>query len=54
MQSLTFFYKAHILAGQVNADGKKVLDFVWLTKEEMEPRLERDYWHGVKDMLSDF
>ena len=53
-QSFTFFYKAHILAGQVRTDKKHVLDFAWLTKEEMESRLEKDYWLGVKDMLSDF
>jgi len=53
-KSFTFFYKAHILAGQVRTDGKQVLDFAWLTKEEMESRLEKDYWLGVKDILSDF
>jgi len=53
-KSFTFFYKAHILAGQVRADGKPVIDFAWLTKEEMESRLEKGYWLGVKDILSDF
>lgn len=53
-QPFTFFYKAHILSGQVRTDNKSVLDFAWLTKEEMESRLEKDYWLGVKDMLSDF
>jgi len=53
-KSSTFFYKAHILAGQVRADGKPVLDFAWLTKQEMESRLDKHYWLGVKDMLSDF
>ncbi|KIP10326.1 hypothetical protein PHLGIDRAFT_125669 [Phlebiopsis gigantea 11061_1 CR5-6] len=49
-----FFYKAHILAGQVRPDGKSILDFAWLTKEEIEPRVDQYYWSGVKDMLSDF
>ena len=53
-QSFTFFYKAHILAGQVRTDDKYVLDFAWLTKEEMKSRLDKDHWLGVKDMLSDF
>jgi large subunit ribosomal protein L46 len=53
-QSFTFFYKAHILAGQVRTDDKHVLDFAWLTKEEMESRVDKDYWLGIKDMLSDF
>ncbi|KAI0057128.1 50S ribosomal subunit L30 [Artomyces pyxidatus] len=49
-----FFFKAHIMAGQVHADGKSVLDFAWLTKEEIEPRVDKKYWNGIKDMLSDF
>ncbi|KAL6309148.1 39S mitochondrial ribosomal protein L46-domain-containing protein [Sparassis latifolia] len=53
-QTYVFFYKAHILAGQVQPDGKKILDFAWLTKEEIEPRVDAQYWSGVKDMLSDF
>jgi large subunit ribosomal protein L46 len=54
IQSFTFFCKAHILAGQVRIDKKHVLDFAWLTKQEIESRLETDYWLGVKDVLSDF
>ena len=53
-QNYTFFYKAHILQGQVRPDGKEVADFAWLTKEEIQPRVDKHYWSGVKDMLSDF
>ncbi|KZP29847.1 hypothetical protein FIBSPDRAFT_884515 [Athelia psychrophila] len=55
-QTSTFFYKAHILAGQVSTEPavSQVRDFAWLTKQELEGRLDSDYWHGVKDMLSDF
>ncbi|KAI0670644.1 39S mitochondrial ribosomal protein L46-domain-containing protein [Trametes maxima] len=53
-EAYTFFLKAHILAGQVRPDGKNVTDFAWLTKEEIEPRVEKDYWASVKDILSDF
>ncbi|KAI0085439.1 60S ribosomal protein L17 [Irpex rosettiformis] len=49
-----FFYKAHILAGQVRPDGKNVLDFAWLTKEEIKIRVDQSYWDSVKDMISDF
>lgn len=49
-----FFYKAHILAGQVRPDAKSVDDFAWLTKQEIQKRVEQKYWDGVKDMLSDF
>ncbi|TFK55013.1 hypothetical protein OE88DRAFT_1653625 [Heliocybe sulcata] len=49
-----FFYKAHIMAGQVRPNGTNVLDYAWLTKEEMEERLDKEYWVAVRDMLSDF
>jgi large subunit ribosomal protein L46 len=50
---VTFFYKMHVLAGQVRPDGALVVDFAWLTKEEIRSYVEREYWHGIKDMLSD-
>lgn len=49
-----FVYKAHILAGQVQPNGKTTKDFAWLTKEEVESRVDAQYWAAVKDMLSDF
>ena len=51
---VTFFYKAHILAGQVRPDNQHICDFAWLTKQEIPSRVEETYWLGVKDMLSDF
>ncbi|KAF9452826.1 hypothetical protein P691DRAFT_696140 [Macrolepiota fuliginosa MF-IS2] len=52
-EDVVFFYKAHIMAGQVRpAEG--IQDFAWLTKQEIEQRLDKDYWGNVKDMLSDF
>ncbi|THH31761.1 hypothetical protein EUX98_g2442 [Antrodiella citrinella] len=53
-ETYLFFYKAHILAGQVRPDGKNIHDFAWLTKEEIETRVGTEYWTGVKDMLADF
>ena len=53
-QTYVFFYKAHILQGQVRPDKKNILDFAWLTKQEIKPRVDEGYWTGVKDMLSDF
>ncbi|KAF7338616.1 50S ribosomal subunit L30 [Mycena venus] len=51
-ENITFFFKAHIMAGQVRpAEGVK--DFAWVTKQEIEKRVKRVYWEGVKDMLSD-
>ena len=54
VQTYVFFYKAHIITGQVQPDGKSVFDFAWLAKEEIESRVDKSYWNGVKDMLSDF
>ena len=54
VQTHIFFYKAHILSGQVQPNGKSVTDFAWLTKQEIESRVEKSYWVGVKDMLADF
>ncbi|KAJ7168082.1 39S mitochondrial ribosomal protein L46-domain-containing protein [Mycena crocata] len=51
-QKITFFFKAHIMAGQVRP-AKPVTDFVWVTKQEIERHVRKDYWEGVKDMLSD-
>ncbi|KAJ7632259.1 39S mitochondrial ribosomal protein L46-domain-containing protein [Roridomyces roridus] len=51
-EKITFFFKAHIMAGQVRpADSMK--DFMWLTKQEIQTRVTKEYWEGVKDMLSD-
>ncbi|KAI5124065.1 hypothetical protein M0805_003892 [Coniferiporia weirii] len=49
-----FFYKAHIFAGQVQTAERSISDFAWLTKEEIESRVSKEYWLGTKDMLSDF
>ncbi|KAF8184977.1 39S mitochondrial ribosomal protein L46-domain-containing protein [Mycena galopus ATCC 62051] len=51
-EMVTFFFKAHIMAGQVHPD-KALKDFAWVTKQEIETRVKRAYWEGVKDMLSD-
>ncbi|KIK81117.1 hypothetical protein PAXRUDRAFT_833088 [Paxillus rubicundulus Ve08.2h10] len=51
---VVFFYKAHILAGQVRPDPKRYQDFAWLTKGEISQRTNESYWLGIKDMLSDF
>jgi len=53
-KSYQFFVKAHVMAGQVHPDGKKVVDFAWLTKQEIQPRVSETYWSGIKDMLADF
>lgn len=48
---MLFFYKAHILAGQVKPAAN--VDFAWLSKEEVQERVASDYWVAVKDILVD-
>jgi large subunit ribosomal protein L46 len=53
-QSLTFFMKARIMAGQVdlvqNALG--ILDFKWLPKEEIRLLVDPTYWRNVVNMIA--
>ncbi|KAG0370669.1 39S mitochondrial ribosomal protein L46-domain-containing protein [Gamsiella multidivaricata] len=49
-----FFMKAHIFAGQVQVDNKEIVDFAWVTKQEMKDYVSSEYYEAVKDMLSDF
>ncbi|TDL27230.1 hypothetical protein BD410DRAFT_835539 [Rickenella mellea] len=48
-----FFMKGHIFAGQVKPKDD-IADFAWLTKEEIEQWVDKEYWNGVKDILSDW
>ncbi|RXW20740.1 hypothetical protein EST38_g5095 [Candolleomyces aberdarensis] len=52
-QDHVFFFKGHIMAGQVHVDGQRVKDFAWLTKEEIGEKVDKDYWEVVSDILSD-
>ncbi|EDR11349.1 mitochondrial 54S ribosomal protein YmL17/YmL30 [Laccaria bicolor S238N-H82] len=53
-EQTVFFFKGQIMAGQAQTHGESVKDFAWLTKEEIEKHVEKDYWDGVKDILSDY
>ncbi|KAH0584115.1 hypothetical protein H2248_009684 [Termitomyces sp. 'cryptogamus'] len=53
-EKITFFFKGHILAGQIHPNPTAILDFAWLTKQEIETRVDKDYWDCVKDILSDY
>ncbi|GJJ75525.1 large subunit ribosomal protein L46 [Entomortierella parvispora] len=49
-----FFMKAHIFAGQVQVDNKEIVDYAWVTKQEMKDYVAPEYYEAVQDMLSDF
>ena len=48
-----FFMKARIMAGQANLGSNKrdLVDFQWLTKEEIKQATEQDYWAAIKHLL---
>ncbi|KAF8589959.1 hypothetical protein K439DRAFT_1644834 [Ramaria rubella] len=50
----TFFFKAHIMAGQVDPSAGSLADFAWLTKGEIKRAVTSDYWTNIQDILSDF
>jgi large subunit ribosomal protein L46 len=41
------------MAGQAQPDEKVFSDFAWLTKQEIETRVDKKYWESIKDILSD-
>lgn len=50
-----FFHKGRIMAGQVDLKDNKMglKDFNWLTKEELKTKLDREYFHAVRNMMAD-
>ncbi|KAI1116106.1 39S mitochondrial ribosomal protein L46-domain-containing protein [Nemania sp. NC0429] len=51
----TFFLKGRIMAGQADLKNNKMglKDFNWLTREELKAKLDRDYFHAVRNMMAD-
>ncbi|KAI1082399.1 39S mitochondrial ribosomal protein L46-domain-containing protein [Whalleya microplaca] len=49
-----FFLKGRIMAGQADLKDNKLglRDFNWLTREELEAKLDEDYFHGVRKMMA--
>ncbi|BGP20988.1 hypothetical protein JCM10213_000184 [Rhodosporidiobolus nylandii] len=49
-----FFLPARIVRGQVVPNKKEgIVDFAWLTKEEVRDKVDQKYWESVEGMLSD-
>jgi large subunit ribosomal protein L46 len=44
----------HILAGQPDPSTSKSkgVEYAWLTREEIEERIGKEHWKGIKDLLS--
>ncbi|KAJ1977285.1 hypothetical protein H4R35_002363 [Dimargaris xerosporica] len=50
-QAKVFFVKGFIYAGQACVDNKEVVDFAWVTKDEIPTYVDPQYWEAVKDLL---
>lgn len=50
-----FFLKGRIMAGQADLKDNQMgyKDFHWLTREELEEKMEPDYFHSVRNMMAD-
>lgn len=48
-----FYMKARIMAGQADLKGNKfgLEDFVWLAKDEIQGKVEKNVWNRVKNIL---
>lgn len=50
-----FFMKGRIMAGQADLKANEfgAQEFRWLTKEEIEPLVTRQYWGAIRNMLTE-
>lgn len=48
-----FYMKARIMAGQADLKANKfgLDDFMWLTKDEIQGKVEKSVWNRVKNIL---
>ncbi|KAI9293934.1 hypothetical protein K502DRAFT_305610 [Neoconidiobolus thromboides FSU 785] len=46
----TFFMKAHILAGKIE-EKEKDIEYAWLSKQEIEVKMDKEYFNKIKDLL---
>ncbi|KAL7337272.1 NUDIX hydrolase domain-like protein, partial [Rhodotorula toruloides] len=50
-----FFMPMRIIRGQVEPNKQEgIVDFAWLTKEEVKEKVSPEYWEAVEPMLSDY
>ncbi|BGP28238.1 hypothetical protein JCM10295v2_007225 [Rhodotorula toruloides] len=50
-----FFMPMRIIRGQVEPNKQEgIVDFAWLTKEEVKEKVSPEYWAAIEPMLSDY
>lgn len=45
--------KAFYQSGSLQLDGKELVDYAWVTKEEMKDCVSQEYYHAVEQILTD-
>lgn len=48
-----FFMKALYQSGSLELDGKELVDYAWVTKEEMKDYVSQEYYKAVEPILSE-
>lgn len=48
-----FFMKSNWLGGDVQVDGKEIVEHAWVTKDELSQLVSAEYYEAVKDALTD-
>eukprot|EP00455_Lapot_gusevi_P027748 TRINITY_DN2946_c0_g1_i2.p1 TRINITY_DN2946_c0_g1~~TRINITY_DN2946_c0_g1_i2.p1 ORF type:complete len:309 (+),score=45.88 TRINITY_DN2946_c0_g1_i2:54-929(+) len=48
-----FFMRCLYMSGEVKIDGKEIVDYAWVTKEEMKEYFDTDLYNRVKLMIHD-
>jgi large subunit ribosomal protein L46 len=46
-----FFYHAEYVAGEPQLDNNEVVDYAWVTRDELKEYFEPELFHFVRDML---
>lgn len=46
-----FFYPAEYVSGLVKVDGKELVDYAWVTREELQEYFDPELFSFVRDML---
>ncbi|KAI8848718.1 hypothetical protein BC829DRAFT_362341 [Chytridium lagenaria] len=50
---ITFYMKAHVISGKMEANADFIKEHAWLTKEEILTKVSPELWDSSKDMLSE-
>jgi len=49
-----FFFYAYYIKGNIELNPKELIDYRWVTKEEMKEYFEPDFYNHIKEVLPSF